>query len=149
MTKFVCSICQAEKSPEEFYRRNDRPVHTRSSRNSRCKQCLSNKEKNPERRAIRAEITRRSNAKLKHEVFSHYSNGLMECSCCGENQFKFLTLDHVEGGGREHREQLGSPAMVYRDLRTRNFPSGFQILCYNCNCGRSQNNGVCPHKNKE
>ena len=145
MIKFICSLCKIEKNPDDFYNRN-RPAHTRSSKDSRCKQCRSDKEKNPERRAVRAEITRRSNAKLKNEIFEHYSNGLMKCSCCGESQPKFLTLDHIGGGGREHREQLGSPAMVYRDLRTRNFPPGFRILCYNCNCGRSQNNGICPHE---
>jgi hypothetical protein len=27
-----------------------------------------------------------------------------------------------------------------------NFPRGYRILCYNCNCGRALNNGICPHK---
>ena len=26
------------------------------------------------------------------------------------------------------------------------FRRRFQILCYNCNLGRSRNGGVCPHK---
>ncbi len=27
-----------------------------------------------------------------------------------------------------------------------NFPPGFRVLCYNCNCGRNHNKGICPHK---
>jgi hypothetical protein len=23
--------------------------------------------------------------------------------------------------------------------------AGFQVLCWNCNCGRAFNNGICPH----
>jgi hypothetical protein len=61
----------------------------------------------------------------------------------------FLSIDHVNGGGRGHRKSLGtkasSGAMLY-DIKNRGFPPDFQILCFNCNCGRQRNGGVCPHK---
>ena len=28
---------------------------------------------------------------------------------------------------------------------SRNFPDFLQILCFNCNCGRNRNGGICPH----
>ena len=34
----------------------------------------------------------------------------------------------------------------YLWLKRNNFPPGYQVLCWNCNCGRSINNGICPHK---
>ena len=36
----------------------------------------------------------------------------------------------------------------YRWLKRNNFPEGFQVLCFNCNCGKEINKGVCPHKSK-
>lgn len=34
---------------------------------------------------------------LKQEVMSHYSKGSPKCACCGENEFIFLTIDHIFG----------------------------------------------------
>lgn len=86
--------------------------------------------------------------KYKLEVFIHYSGGYPKCACCGEDEYRFLTLDHMDGGGRKHRLSLFSNAQVsmYRWLKANNYPAEFQILCYNCNCARQWNNGVCPHK---
>jgi hypothetical protein len=92
---------------------------------------------------------RRARAKLKAEVFSHYGD---RCACCGEVDPRFLTLDHVNGNGRAHRKSLGkngvnpSSYAVFYDIKKQGFPPGFQVLCFNCNCGRQQNGGVCPHK---
>lgn len=30
-------------------------------------------------------------------------------------------------------------------IKMLNYPEGYQVLCYNCNCGKSINNGICPH----
>ena len=85
--------------------------------------------------------------KLKLDVFTHYSEGLLKCMCCGESNYIFLTLDHVNDDGAQHRKEVGSAgAKTWLDLRKREYPEGYQILCYNCNCGRAKNKGVCPHK---
>jgi ABC-type uncharacterized transport system substrate-binding protein len=34
----------------------------------------------------------------------------------------------------------------YKWLARNGYPSGFQILCMNCNHGKSRNGGVCPHQ---
>lgn len=34
---------------------------------------------------------------------------------------------------------------MYRWLMKNKYPSGFQVLCWNCNMGKQINGGVCPH----
>jgi hypothetical protein len=81
--------------------------------------------------------------RLKQAVFTAYGNC---CACCGENNPGFLSIDHVNGGGRAHRQAVGGTVMVWRDIVKRGFPPDFQLLCYNCNLGRYFNGGDCPHK---
>lgn len=90
---------------------------------------------------------RNVSAKRRFQIFLEVIDayGGAKCVCCGENNIKFLTIDHVDGGGNEHRRQIGSPN-IYGWLRRNNYPKGFQVLCYNCNCGRARNGGICPHK---
>ena len=38
--------------------------------------------------------------------------------------------------------------MIYIWLKNNNFPEGFQVLCFNCNCGKARNKGICPHSGK-
>jgi hypothetical protein len=78
-------------------------------------------------------------------VIDHYTNGMNKCVCCGEHRFKFLTTDHINGGGTKQRRELKNKDYNLWLIK-HNFPEGHQILCYNCNCGRAYNNGICPHK---
>ena len=74
------------------------------------------------------------------------------CTCCKESDSRFLTIDHIDGGGSKHRRELSksprraSSGVLIRWLIKKGFPSGFQILCFNCNCGRAINGGICPHQ---
>lgn len=80
-------------------------------------------------------------------VLTHYGGNPPHCSCCHESNIKFLTLDHREGGGHEHVRQTGGRGhKLYRWIEKNGYPPIFQVLCFNCNCGRALNNGVCPHK---
>jgi len=88
---------------------------------------------------------REKNIKIK--VMTHYSNGQPICACCGESLLGFLTIDHINGCGSKHRKELGgNGTKLYRWLIRNNYPKGYQVLCYNCNCGRDKNGGICPHK---
>lgn len=78
------------------------------------------------------------------KALTHYGGNPPKCVCCGESHLKFLTIDHINGGGNKHRKKVGSYICAW--LIKNNFPEDFQVLCYNCNCGRSLNNGICPHK---
>jgi hypothetical protein len=90
---------------------------------------------------------RKSNAKLRFEVLLAYSSGDPQCACCGENALEFLALDHINGGGAEHRRQIGSRNSVtmFRWARDNGYPPLFQVLCHNCNLAKGFY-GQCPHQ---
>ncbi len=85
-------------------------------------------------------------------AFEHY--GGLKCACCGEDEFSFLSLDHIdEGAGNTERLELFGKKYqgghhFYRKLRLKNYPAGYQVLCMNCQVGRRDNVGVCPHQKK-
>lgn len=92
------------------------------------------------------DYNRRRNQEIKRQVFEAY--GGCFCVCCKEANFAFLTIDHIEGKGNIQRQQLGDQGRgmnFYRWLIKNDFPEGYQVLCFNCNCGRSVNGGICPH----
>lgn len=81
-------------------------------------------------------------------VYAHY--GMMcQCARCPypEPGIEFLTIDHVENNGSEHRKQVGTA--LYQWLVKNLFPDGFQTLCINCNFAKGRNKGVCPHLTRE
>ena|SRR3990167_3114899 len=86
--------------------------------------------------------------KIKKEVFAHYTNNTFKCACCGESEYVFLCLDHINNDGAEHRRKISGKNNrtfgIYAWLRKNKFPVGFQVLCHNCNWAKSH--GGCPHK---
>lgn len=91
-------------------------------------------------------VRRKRDAEIKTEVFNAYG-GFM-CACCGETEVAFLTIDHVNNDGAEHRRQLkeeSGSSHLYKWLRRNGYPAGFSVLCMNCNWGRYINGGICPH----
>lgn len=90
-------------------------------------------------------------AELKAQVYAAY--GGQVCACCGETEPRFLTVDHIDNNGADHRREMDATnsggKKIYFWLRDNGFPPGFQILCMNCNWGKARNNGVCPHKDTE
>ena len=89
--------------------------------------------------------------RLRHEAVMAY--GGYSCACCGETEPLFLTIDHVNNDGAEHRRSLGEYAgngkgassSVLKWLKDNGYPEGFQVLCMNCNMGKERNKGICPH----
>lgn len=65
----------------------------------------------------------------KETVLKHYGN---ECECCGIPDQEVLTVDHIDGGGAEHRKTVPA-SQIHSWLIKNDFPSGFRILCFNCN----------------
>ena len=93
-------------------------------------------------------IQARNRAKLKADAIKAYGG---KCKCCKEKDIRFLTIDHIEGGGTKHRRELGGGRKVssrgfYLMLRRESYPKGYQVLCWSCNCGRALNGGICPHQ---
>ena len=81
----------------------------------------------------------------KKLVYDHY--GAM-CKCCGEKNIMFLTVDHVNNDGNLSKTKKGyrrCGIYLYDLIINEAFPESYQLLCYNCNCGKHRNNGICPH----
>lgn len=82
---------------------------------------------------------------IRERVVSAYGGA---CSCCGERRIEFLTIDHVDGKGAEHRRELNgrSGHRFYSWLIANEFPKeNYRLLCWNCNCSRYFFGG-CPHE---
>ena len=94
-------------------------------------------------------MVKKSRVKVRMMVLQAYSGEKPECACCGEKTVTFLTIDHINNDGAEKRKTHGAGVGFYYYLKKRGFPTGYQILCFNCNCGRAINKGTCPHKNLE
>lgn len=145
----ICTKCKKElpATKENFYKNKDSIDELRSQ----CKNCthgvtskyyLKNKEKF---RKLNKKTYEEKVKLLKDIVIKHCGG---KCQCCGEDIPEFLTIDHVNGGGTKNRKEDGSGAKFYRKIIKEGFPDIYQILCWNCNCGRHINGGICPHKEK-
>lgn len=113
------------------------------------------------------EITTARRDKVRLELMQLISGKFVPaCECCGENEFRFLSIDHVNQDGAARRKtlarklgrksanndrsrgQLPSDASVVRHLiNNADERVGLQVLCYNCNFARNAHR-VCPHKLK-
>lgn len=72
---------------------------------------------------------------LKLTVFSHYGN---QCASCQESKVEFLTIDHLNNEGNNHRKEIGS--QIFPWLKKHHYPNNFQILCFNCNYNKHFSN---------
>lgn len=78
-------------------------------------------------------------------VLRHYAGSDKPiCNCCKETTYQFLALDHIYGGGTQHREASGSK-YIMSALISEGFPEGYQVLCHNCNQAKGFY-GKCPHQ---
>lgn len=162
-----CSACRAIKVSSEYHR-------SRSTSDGLCGQCKScsaacsrrSRARHLERyRANERAASKRKNFKIYSNPTLHaklrryhaeYNRRLKQdtvkayggaCACCGESTFEFLAVDHINGGGRQHRKSIGvtGGSSMYAWLRRHGFPkSQFQLLCHNCNCAKGFY-GSCPH----
>ena len=66
-------------------------------------------------------------ASLRVEAFNHYG---WVCVKCGEANTDFLTLDHVNDGGAQHRRRFGP--VLYLWAKENGYPPALQAMCYNC-----------------
>jgi len=83
--------------------------------------------------------------RLRHEVLTAYGG---RCTCCGESEEAFLTLEHKNGVPIAHRQSNGkrlSSTDIYAAVKREGFPDDYTILCMNCNGARARL-GYCPHE---
>lgn len=86
---------------------------------------------------------RRYKIKVRQELLVAYGN---TCSCCFEINQAFLTLEHLYGGGRKHRDAIGHGHRMHLELKRLGWPKDrYTLLCMNCNMARGIR-GTCPHQ---
>ena len=89
------------------------------------------------------QLQNESNHRLINDVIDAYGG---KCACCGETRKEYLSIDHINGDGNKHKREIGvkDSREFYRWLKKNNYPEEFQVLCFNCNCGK-RNYSACPH----
>ncbi len=99
----VCCDCNENKPIKSF-------PGTKVWKSPRCRKCerLRIKSQKPEiwEKRKRNSYRRRRNdrIKMKRYILTVYGG---RCECCGEEEIGFLTIDHIDGKGAEHRREIG------------------------------------------
>lgn len=83
--------------------------------------------------------------KWRFEVLSHYSEGKLVCECCDEMTIEFLSIDHINGRGKDDNM---TGYKLYSWLIRNSFPPGYRVLCHNCNQALGYY-GYCPHQKQK
>jgi|SRR5690242_13055727 len=81
----------------------------------------------------------------KQRVIDGYGG---KCFCCGETQFEFLGIDHVNKNGHRLRKELGwreKAVELCRKIVKLGFPPDYRVACHNCNQATGAY-GYCPHQ---
>lgn len=128
----TCKVCGLNKTHKDFYYKQKSKSKTRHNSCKECMKPINNKKKQDRDKANRL-IT-----------LIHYGGNPPKCSCCREKHVEFLVFDHIDGGGNAHSKQI-KKRKLHIWLRLNNFPSGFRVLCSNCNSSFGSY-GYCPHQ---
>lgn len=124
---------QWKKQDKEQRRANERKRYRRLQEAGQTWRQRHIEEDNAQRRQYRAG--------LRQDAFAAYGGSV--CACCGETEDVFLTIDHINVGGAQHRKKINRD--IWGWLKQNGYPPGFQILCFNCNYAKHAL-GVCPHQ---
>lgn len=159
----ICKMCKIEKPINEFHMLEKRKYGPYP--NCYCKECshIKSKEyrekykqehgiahttewKQNHREAARQHDKNR-NKRIKLAVVSAYG-GI--CTCCGEHRIEFLTIEHINHDGKEHREKIGGAGhrggfKIYLDILKQGCPNNYTIFCMNCNFA-TRLGKPCPHQ---
>jgi len=152
----VCRRC-GEDSGGESYCEECKPIvkadkaafNAKRRANGECiychkppKKAIPGKSYCEEHKAYGRAVARRRYHRNRKKVFDHYGRA---CICCGQSQLCFLQIDHIDGGGNDHRKQIGQ-GNIYNWLVKNKFPAGYQPLCCTCNFAKgTAEDGQCPH----
>lgn len=85
-----------------------------------------------------------ANQSLRLHIMQFYSDHPrhIRCKNCGFDDIRALQLDHIYGGGAKQRK-LGGGIGSYSWIKKNNYPSGYQVLCANCNWIKRVENNEC------
>jgi hypothetical protein len=138
-----CSACRRaykQAWARGRYQTNE-AVRESNRRRSRERHQVLREEINPRLRAH----ARRRHLMRKLEALRRYGES---CRCCGERDYRVLTLDHSNGDGAAHRRELGvsggAPFLIALDRLGWPDVAGLRTLCANCHMAHDLW-GCCPH----
>lgn len=144
--KKICTRCKQPKFLVLEFGTKDSKGNGKRGPESRCKPCRVEVDRDRVKRdpVKHKAKCRRTNQRLKNTVFDHYGR---VCDCCGEDDIRFLSIDHEDGKGAEHRKEAkcGSGTAFYAWLIRNGFPTGYKTLCISCNIAKGRL-GRCPHE---
>lgn len=79
-------------------------------------------------------LSKERHKQRKNDVLLKYGG---RCSCCGEDYFSYLEIDHINGGGTKEIRELGGGrylSMLYESP----IRDDLQILCANCHTAKTK-----------
>ena len=121
---------QNNKEYFQEYQRTHLPQRRINNSNSK-KKVLKNMTEKTRKRI--SDYQKALRIKIKLEVLGFYSKGKPTCAICKEDRMECLTIDHINGGGRKHRKEIGCESKAfYSWLKRNNYPLGYRVLCMNC-----------------
>ncbi|KKN20105.1 hypothetical protein LCGC14_0938880 [marine sediment metagenome] len=137
-----CTKCQTTKSISKFYRNKN----ISGGLSFYCKECHNTNTaksyaKHKQKRLV---YMRKHTQELVREFIAAYGG---VCECCGEDEWTFLTLDHISNNSRKPHQGMKSFSKLL-ELRRRGWPrEEYRLHCFNCNLGRERSPGqICVHK---
>ena len=82
--------------------------------------------------------------KLRDEVLTGYGG---KCACCGDADRNVLEVDHVNGDGGAHRQELrgSGTTRTYTWALKNRFPPRLQLLCASCHLAKTRT-GSCAYR---
>jgi len=89
---------------------------------------------NPDVRKKERKSDKEHRRKLKFEVLLHYSIPcaipVPICAECHFSDIRALSLDRINGKHKKTTKLYGDN--LYQDLKKKDYPDGWQVLCMNC-----------------
>lgn len=146
----ICSRCEQEKDLSNFHKSKNQSRGIVSF----CKDCNIKRdiERKPKKKLNSREYYLNHKSKIK-DKYNNIRNTVIDyygrfCVCCGDNRSEFLTIEHKNRSGKEHRIKYKNQTAVYKDIIKQGFPKDkFEILCYNCNLSKGvRREDLCYHQ---
>lgn len=113
----TCRKCGVASPAHLFYK----DLRTPDGLKGECKQCLDSRTKEWKRNKRKSAIAALGG----------------KCSHCGNDDPRVLQIDHIDGGGNADRKKSRISILN----RIISGSGGFQLLCANCHCIKSFDNG--------
>ena len=153
-----CLRCKNEKPATEEYFYRKKGYLTSPCKDCQQKKQKKNREKNPRpatsrpttQKAYRTRNKTRLDKSLRRArsdnrllALWHYGGQPPECACCGDRHIQFLCICPKGVVGK----QIINSHRLYKGLKDRGFPAGYEVSCQNCAHSRATY-GYCPHKDE-